>query len=148
MELKILPHAEYYGRLRQFDNTPAEEATDEFWAIANAAYAALRNHLQRFGEENVAWEIADHCQRNRMIGAYLFADSLYTPELLPGIAAAIPQDAKPWCAGLECCTNARMLPNGHPLCIGCLAIINNVVYTSKDCPELIGFATRLGLEVS
>lgn len=148
MELKILPRAEYHGLLKQFYNTLAEEATDEFWVIANAAYAALRKHLQRFGEENVAWEIAEHCQRNRMISACLFADSLYTPELLPGIAAAIPQDAKPWCAGLECYTDARMLPNGQPLCIGWLAITDNVVYTSEDYEALIGFPARLGLEVS
>lgn len=147
MKLEVLPFDEFFAKRKPYDlYIPEEEATDGFWSALESAQAALRQHLAQFGEEDTAWELPGHYQRCRVLYAYLYSDSLYTPDLLPGIAAAIPQDGKPWCAELECYTDSRLDPNSTPASIGDLAIIDGALY--PDTQEFVAYASRLGIEVA
>lgn len=144
MKLKILSPEDWAAFKAPFDRyIPQELATDAFWSALEDAQAALRQHLSKFGAEDVAWQLPAHSQRSRVLYAYLYADSLYTPDLLPGIAAAIPQDGQPWCAELECYTDARTAGNGGPLAIGWAAIVGDTVYTSSDYTDFHAYAPRL-----
>jgi hypothetical protein len=173
MKLIILPRTEFYEKRKPFDRyIPEEEATDAFWSALESGLDALRQHLSEllpkdrarshFGRlfkkfrqhlfgldpEVSAWELPEHYQRCRVLYCYLYADELYNPKLLPGIAAAVPRDGKPWCAELECYSDAKILPNGNPDCIGDIALIDGVFYTHADCTALIAYAPRLGIEVA
>ncbi len=147
MNLVILPNDEFYAKSKPYDiYIPEEEVTDAFWSALDSARATLRQHLSSFGPEGSAWELPGHEQRCRVLYAYLYADSLYTPELLAGIADSLPQDGRPWCAELECYSDARILPNGRPLCLGWAAIIDGTFYTAVNYKDLIAYESRLGLE--
>lgn len=149
MEMVILTNEEFYAKIEPYDlYIPEDEATEAFWSTFDKAEAMLRTHLARLGPENTSWELPGHSQRSRVLYSYIYADSLYTPELLRGIAEAIPSDGHPWCAELECHSNARILPGGRPLCLGWAAIIHNTFYTSSDFHELIAYAPRLGLQLT
>lgn len=149
MKIVTLSSKAFQAARAPFDaGIPDAEATDAFWSSLDTAREALRKHLSRFGPEGSAWELPGHEQRCRVLYAYLYADGLYTPELLPGIAAVLPQDGQRWCAQLECFSDARRLPNGNPLCLGWAAIIDGTFYTSKDYKDLIAYGARLGLDVA
>jgi hypothetical protein len=145
MKLIILPLDQFFAERKPFDlYIPEEEATDAFWSELDAAQAALREHLSQFGGEGTAWELPGHYQRCRVLYAYLYSESLYTPELLPGIVAAIPKNGKPWCAELECYT--RPDPNSAPVSIGDLAIIDGTIYA--DSKDFLAYAEKLEIQVA
>jgi hypothetical protein len=148
VNLKILSPKEWSALKAPLDRyIPDEEATDAFWSAIDTGQTALRQHLSGFGEEDVAWELPGHCQQCRVLYIYLYSDALYTADVLPGIAAAIPRDGNVWCAELECYTDARVLPNGNRLCLGFAAIVADTVYTSSAYTDFHAYAPRLQLQI-
>lgn len=148
MKLKILSPEDWAAFTVPFDRyIPEEQATDAFWSALDTGQEALRQHLSGFGAEDAAWELPGHFQRCRVLYLYLYSDALYTPDLLPGIAAAIPQDGELWCAELECCTDARTAGHGGPFPIGMAAIVGDTVYTSSEYTHFHAYASRLQLQV-
>jgi|GEM_PF-6908815 len=149
MKLKVLQPREWTalrGRLGAL--LPEAEATEAFWGKIEIGQAVLRRHLARFGAERVEWELPGHRQRCRVLYVYLYAEALYTPELLPGLVMALPLDDElRWGLELECYSDARRLPNGNPLCLGWAAIAEGALQISSDYRELIAAAAaKLGVE--
>jgi hypothetical protein len=149
VKLKILSPEDWAAFTAPFDRyIPDEQATDAFWSALDTGRETLRQHLSGFGEEYVAWELPGHSQQCRVLYIYLYSDALYTPDLLPGIAAAIPQDGEPWCVELECYTDTRTAGNGGPLTIGWAAIVGDTVYTSSKYTDFHAYAARLQLQIA
>ena len=149
MKLFVLPDREYWALRAPLDALLPDGAADEaFWSSIHVAWQALEAHLSRFGDENTTWEQPDYPSACRVLYVYLHAESIYTPELLPPIAALLPRDGQQWCAELECYSDAEREPNGIPMLLGFLVLTADGAFVREQDARLISYADRLGLSVA
>ena len=149
MKLSVVPIDTFNTLTKPYDMyIPEEEATDSFWSSLRGGLGEIRSHLSLFGTEGVEWELPDHSQRCRVLYAYLYSDTLYSPALPAGLAAAIPNDGKPWCIELECYTDGPLSPHDGPFLLGWAALIDGTLYVRGDNENFIGYVSRFGLPIA